>query len=90
MSLGVSGQLDDFALRRFAEDDLTNLLQRADGASVDVMGGKRERSTSGPPDRCKLGITGEQVIAALAKENAPFPGHLTNDAGDFAAHQRRV
>ena len=42
MSLGVSGQLDDFALRRFAEDDLTNLLQRADGGQCGRTGGKRE------------------------------------------------
>jgi len=87
MSLGVSGQLDDFALRRFAEDDLTNLLQRADGvASVDVMGGKREEiNVRLRRDRLQaFGITGEQVIAALAKENATIPaGHLTNDAGDF-------
>lgn len=87
MSLGISGEMDDFALRRFAEDDLTNTLQRADGiASVDVMGGKSEEiSVRLRQDRLQaFGITGEQIAASLRNENSTLPaGHLTTEAGDF-------
>jgi HAE1 family hydrophobic/amphiphilic exporter-1 len=87
LSLGVSGQMNEYDLRRFAEEDLTNMIQRVDGvASVDVMGGKkREINVRLYNDRLQaFGITADQVVNALKSENAMLPaGHLTTHTGDF-------
>lgn len=88
LSLGLSStQINEYDLRQFAEEDLTNLLQRAEGvASVDAMGGKkREISIRLHRDRLRaFGVTAEQITNALRNENAMLPaGHLITEAGDY-------
>jgi HAE1 family hydrophobic/amphiphilic exporter-1 len=87
LTLGLSGPLDEVTLRKLADEDLCNQLQRVDGvASVDVRGGKsREIRVFLKQDRLQaLGLTASQVANAIRNENSMVPaGNLASGIGDF-------
>jgi HAE1 family hydrophobic/amphiphilic exporter-1 len=87
LTLGLSGPLDEVALRKLADEDLSNQLQRVDGvARVDVRGGKnREIRVFLKQDRLQaLGLTADQVATAIKNENSMVPaGNLASGVGDF-------
>jgi HAE1 family hydrophobic/amphiphilic exporter-1 len=87
LTLGLSGPLDEVALRQLADEDLSNQLQRVDGvARVDVRGGKsKEIRVFLKQDRLQaLGLTADQVATAIRNENSMVPaGNLASGVGDF-------
>ncbi|HYH03931.1 MAG TPA: efflux RND transporter permease subunit, partial [Bacillota bacterium] len=87
LTLGLSGQQDEAALRKLADDDLSYLLQRIDGvAQVEVRGGKnQEIRVFLKQDRMQaFGITANQLTSAIAKENSMTPaGYLEVGIGDY-------
>jgi HAE1 family hydrophobic/amphiphilic exporter-1 len=87
LTLGLSGPLDEVTLRKLADDDLSNQLQRVDGvARVDVRGGKsREIRVFLKQDRLRaLGLTASQITSAIRNENSMVPaGNLASGVGDF-------
>lgn len=85
--LGVTGTGDPRVVKQLAKDDLTRALERLPGvASVDTQGG-RDREIRLEIDGARLaalGITGDQVAQALARENR------TVSAGDMLDGGREV
>ncbi|MGM0576917.1 MAG: efflux RND transporter permease subunit [Myxococcota bacterium] len=74
--LALSGSLDEPALRQLAEMELGPRLERVEGvARVDVRGGlKREIHILLDPVKLQsLGVTGQQVVAALETQNRNVP-----------------
>ncbi len=87
MTLGVSGKMDEWALRKIAEDDLSYQLQRIEGvAGADLRGGVvQEVRVLLKQDRLQaFGITADQAANAIQKENTMLPaGYLQIGSGDF-------
>ena len=87
MTLGLSGKMDQAALRFLAEDELSYILQRAEGvANVEVRGGKKQEiRVYLKQDRLQsLGLTSDQVVKLLGNENTTEPaGSLAVGVGDF-------
>lgn len=86
-TLGLSGGSDPRRLRYLAEEVLTRRLERLPGiASVQVNGGRvRELRVELALDRLvALGVTADQVIDALARDNRNV------SAGDMAESGREV
>lgn len=87
LTLGLSGEQDEAYLRKLADDDLSYLLQRIDGvAQVEVRGGKsQEIRVYLKQDRMQaFGITAEQLVAAIDRENSMTPaGYLAVGVGDY-------
>lgn len=82
--LGVSGDGDPRRLKFLAEDELSRSIERLPGvASVDVSGGQdREIQVVLDANRLiALGVSSEQVIQALAKENRTVSAGEMEDRG---------
>lgn len=82
--LGVSGDGDPRRLKFLAEDELSRAIERLPGvASVDVSGGQdREIQVVLDANRLiALGVSSEQVIQALAKENRTVSAGEMEDRG---------
>ena len=85
--LGMSGEGDPRRLKFLAEDELSRAIERLPGvASVDVNGGQdREIQVTLDANRLvALGVSAEQVVQALAKENR------TVSAGDMRDRGKEV
>src|SRR5690606_13082755 len=95
--LGVTGTGDPRRVKQLAKDNLTRAIERLPGvASVDVQGG-RDREIRLELDSARLtalGVTGDQVAQALAKENRTVsagemldggPEVVVRPAGEFAS-----
>ncbi len=85
--LGMSGEGDPRRLKFLAEDELSRAIERLPGvASVDVNGGQdREIHVTLDASRLvALGVSSEQVVQALAKENR------TVSAGDMRDRGKEV
>ncbi len=84
---GMSGEMDEPALRQLAERELIPRLERVDGiAAVEVRGGlKREIHVRLDPDRLRaLAISPLQVVQALRDGNRNVP------AGQIQMHDSNV
>lgn len=78
--LGVSGDMSPLELKRIAEDQIQYRLERLPGVAAAEIRGGLDRQIRVEPDRQKLaalGLTLDQVAAALAREN------LNVSAGEF-------
>jgi HAE1 family hydrophobic/amphiphilic exporter-1 len=88
MILGVSAELDPVKLRRFVDDQIKYRIEKLPGvASLDVSGGhEREIHVDLIPDKLKaLGLSPEQIIAALRAENVNQPaGSIETGSLDVA------
>lgn len=82
--LGVTGTGDPRRVKQLAKDNLTRAIERLPGvASVDVQGG-RDREIRLELDSARLtalGVTGDQVAQALAKENRTVSAGEMLDGG---------
>ena len=77
------GSMSQVQLRKLVDDEITPLIERVDGvASVDVNGGQqREIHVFMSLDRLQaLGISPQQVSAAIRAENADIPGGTFTDS----------
>ncbi len=87
MSIGLSGQMNEAALRELADEELSYQLQKVEGvARVEVRGGRNEEiQIRLRQDRLyALGITADQVATALKNENSmQAAGHIDVGVGDF-------
>src|SRR5690606_25371108 len=82
--LGVSGHLPPLELKRVAEDEIKYRLERIPGVAAAEVRGGLDREIRVEVDRQKLtalGLTLEQVSAALGREN------LNVAAGEFRQAQ---
>ncbi len=87
LTLGLSGEMDEGALRQLAEDTISYQLQKVPGvASVEVRGGRsREIRVILKQARLQaLEITAEKVAQVIRAENTNLPaGYLAAGPGDF-------
>ncbi|HZO12218.1 MAG TPA: efflux RND transporter permease subunit, partial [Polyangiaceae bacterium] len=84
LHLGLSGTGDSRHLKQLAREELSRAIERVPGvAAVEVDGGHdREIRIALDPNRLEaLGVSPEQVAAALAKENRTVSAGDMRDAG---------
>ncbi|MBI5598829.1 MAG: efflux RND transporter permease subunit [Deltaproteobacteria bacterium] len=77
MWIAVSGERPIQEVTGFAEDTLKPRLESIKGVGSIILGGKRERTVRIWLDRDKLasrGITSDDVVTALKRENVEIPG----------------